>query len=222
MYGVDTVDRLLQIGKTLTYKKGEIIYRPTDLDGQLFIIKSGMVHVYTIEESGEIKVHIVYGANEIFPISWVIKRKPLNVFYEALTDCEITKVNGDVAIDIMKEDATACFAMLEQTIKQFVMYSARVDNLEYKFVRERIAYSLLFLGRRFGKEEGEHITMHRFSQDLIANTSNVSRENVSRELKRFERLGYIDYKFGFLKILNKHALRKELAHEDTPLFIDDI
>jgi CRP-like cAMP-binding protein len=111
--------------------------------------------------------------------------------------------------------------MLKQIVRQFVAYKARVDNLEYKFARERVAYQLLFLARRFGVAEDGVVSMNRFSQEEIGSATNVSREGVSRELKRFERLKYIRYVPGKL-LLDPDRLRSELAPKDAPLFIDDL
>lgn len=216
------MEELLKVGTKIKYRKGEILIRPSDIGGELFIIVDGMVHAYTIEESGEKNIHTIYGPGEMFPLAWIIKKKPLNIFYEALSDCEVTKVAADKAIKLLRTDADASFAMLRKVIEQFVAYKGRVDNLEYKFARERVAYRLLLLGRRFGQEKDGVITLPRFSQEEIGSATNVSRESVGRELKRFEKIGLIKYEPGTLKILDRNGLHKEIAPIGTPLFIDDM
>ena len=216
------MDELLNAGRKVKYRKGEILIRPSDVGGELFILVNGLVHSYTIEESGEKNIHLIYGTGEIFPLAWIIKKKPLSVYYEALSDCEIVKVSADKAVELMHANADTSFTMLTKVIEQFVAYKARVDNLEYKFARERVAYRLLLLGKRFGKVNGDVITLPRFSQEEIGSATNVSRESVNREMSRFEKLGYIKYSPGELQILSQDGLHKEIAPIDSPLFIDDM
>lgn len=216
------MDELIQLGRSIAYKKGEVLVRPSDESGIFYCITSGMVRAYTIEESGEKNIQIINGPSELFPISWLIKKQLPNLYYEALSDCVVVRMHTDDATRLLESSAQVSFAMLKQIVSQFVAYKARVDNLEYKFARERIAYHLLFLARRFGTDEDGVITMNRFSQEEIGSATNVRREGVSRELKRFERLKYIEYTPGKLVLLDPAGLRLELAPKDVPLFIDDL
>ncbi len=216
------MEELLRLGKIAKYKKGEILIRPTDIGGELFIINKGLVHAYTIEESGEKNIHIIYGPGEAFPLAWLIRKEPLAVYYESLSSCEVVKVAAHQAVELLKSDASASFEMLCKVIQQFVAYKARVDNLEYKFARERVAYTLLLLARRFGDKKDGTITLPKFSHEEIGQAINVSRESVGRELKRFEKYGFIRYSPGKLKIIDETGLHKEVAPANTPLFIDDI
>lgn len=216
------MDELLKAGKKIKYRKGEILIRPSDIGGELFVIVDGMIHAYTIEESGEKNIHTIYGPGEMFPLAWIIKKKPLNIYYEAISDCEVVKIAVDKTVKLLQADTSVSFAMLHKVIEQFIAYKARVDNLEYKFARERVAYRLLLLARRFGQEKDGVITLPRFSQEEIGSATNVSRESVGRELKRFEKLGLIKYESRKLEILDQAGLHKEIAPIDTPLFIDDL
>lgn len=216
------MDELLKLGRKSIYRKGEILVRPQDIGRELFIVVTGVLHAYTIENSGDKNVQIIYGEGDIFPIAVIAKKSLHNVYYEALSECEVVRLEVEKLLGLLQSDAGLAFDVLNQVVGQFIQYKARVDNLEYKYVRERIAYQLLFLGRKFGEVKDGIVTMHRFGQDEIGSTTNVGRESVSRELKRFQRLNYIAYEGGKLKLTNVAALRKELAMPESPLFIDDM
>jgi CRP/FNR family cyclic AMP-dependent transcriptional regulator len=216
------MEELLRRGTLAKYRKCQIITGPTEQVPALYIITEGLIKAYVREKSGEENIQIIYGPGEVFPLPWLVTHKPLNMYYESLTDCQVVKLDEVQTLQLLQSDAAITFPFLQQVIRQFMVYKARVDNLEYRFARERIAYRLLFLAKRFGKVDDGTITMPRFNQEEIGTATNVSREGVSRELKRFERLGYISYLPGKITILNPDGLRKELASADTPIFFDDI
>jgi CRP-like cAMP-binding protein len=216
------MDDILKLGRRAVYASGEILLRPSDEGHVVFSIVSGMVHVYTIEQSGIKNIHIIYGTGDIFPSSWAVQSRPLNLFYEAITDCEVAKIRQEDLEQLLQGNAAASFAMLKQMARQFMWFKANIDNLEYKYARERLAYRLLLIGRKFGTVKGDGLLLYRLSQDELASSTNVSRESVNRELRRFERLGYVTYEHGKQMYIRPTELRKELAPDDTPLFIDDL
>lgn len=216
------MDEILALGRKSFYKKGEILLRPSDFGGVIFCITKGMLHAYTIEKLGYKNVQILYGSGDVFPAAWILRTKPLDIYYEALTECEVIKIQEEDLRQLLGSSQTATFQMLEQISRQFVLYKARVDNLEYSFARERLAYGLLLLAKKFGKTTGEHIELPRLSQDEIGSATNVSRESVSRELRRFKRLGFISYSASAIKILNIKEIRHEITQEDSPLLIDNL
>lgn len=216
------MEQLLKLGTPQRYRKGEVLIRPGGAVGTMFVIVTGMVHVYTIEESGDKNIQIIYGPDDLLPLSRLINIELSTVFYEALSDCEVLRIDVQEAMDLLKRDPQVSFDTLQHVIAQLMQFKLRVDNLEYTYARERIAYRLLQLAKRFGKQQDDKLLIYRFSQEEIGSMTNVSRESVGRELRRFERLGYITYRSDQIEISNPEGLRKELAAPESPLFIDDI
>ena len=213
-----------QTGKRANYKKGELILRSNEDTEDFFVIERGLVTVYGISNIGEKYIHIVYGEREVFPLRWLVDSTSLNLYYEAGTDCTVMRYNKKRFLETLHVDASVGFAMLLQVVRQFSVYIARVDNLEYKFAQERIAYRLLLLAKRFGtrkKGSSGYIELPVVSQEEIGSAINLSREGVSRGLRRFKKLGYIMYSDRKLVILNREGLRKELGNSERTLFIDE-
>lgn len=217
------MDELEQVGRPVQYVKGEILIHPSDPGDDVFLLKVGIIRAYTISASGAKNIQLMYGHGEVFPVSHLVHKRLQNVYYEALTDCKVVRMQTKALVPYLQSNAAAGYAMLTTVAKEFIVYKARVDILEYQYARERVAYQLLLLGKRFGKQEdGDELVMQHFPQDVLAESCNVSRESVNRELKRFERLGYIVREPGQLRILSTVEMRKQIAPLDTPLFIDDL
>jgi CRP-like cAMP-binding protein len=102
-----------------------------------------------------------------------------------------------------------------RVIDQFTIYTDRVDNLLYKYVQERLVYHLLSLAQRFGTKnsKGWHVIAAPISQQVIANSINASRENVSREFERLQRKGLVSFSNKLIAIPDLMSLAKVLPGE---------
>jgi len=216
------MDELAAFGTTAHYYKGELLLRPSDSNDEIFLLRKGIVRSYTISSSGDKNIQLMYQTAEIFPVAHLVNKRLQNVYYEAITDCEVVRIPAPKVTAYLQQHDRVGFEVLGKVIQEFIVYKARVDVLEYRFARERVAYQLLLLSKRFGRVEDEQIVMPHFSQDVLAESCNVSRESVNRELKRFERLGYLRREQGQLHIVDPVSMRKQVAPLDTPLFIDDL
>lgn len=198
-------------GKQIVYANGELILRADDEPQGAYYIVSGFVKVYSINSQGEEYVHIIYGDGEIFPMVWILRKISRSVFYEALGSVTILRAPSEALVKRLEQDKIAS-SFLNQVVDQFSVYSDRVDNLEYKYARERLVYRLLFLAGRFGEQTGNSVIIAvPLTQQMIGGSINLSRESVGRELERLERKGLVEYNKQRRIVINDIAeLTKEL------------
>lgn len=207
------------------YRKGEIILRPFEQADAFYLIDTGLVKVYSINQQGEEEVRTIYSKDQLFPLTWLIGQPTFNTFYQALTDCVVLRIPLPEFLHLLRTNASLSFAMLGQVIEQFAIYSARIDNLEYKYARERLAYWLLLLGGQFGeplKDGSPGMSLPHLSQQEIGAMINMARESVNRELGRFERLGFIRHHNSHIIIIDWAGLRKEIGTPDDKLYFDPV
>lgn len=215
------LEALLALGYPANFTKSEIIVRPDEDKNEIFYLKTGLVKAYVIGNNGEEHIHVLFRPGDFFPLVLVAGGIRLDVYFATVTDCELVKLSGDRFIRALKNNALACFEVLKLMSQQYATYVARVDNLEYKFARERLAYRLLLLARKIGVATDEGIVLPHLSQFEIGSTINLSRESVSRELSRFERLGLIGHHSRGIVIKDKAALRRELGTNNHTLYMDE-
>ena len=175
-------------------KHTQILLIDEDRPRAMYYIGSGYVRVYSVNSRKEQYTHIIYGPGEIFPLTWLTKQTRSNVLYGALTDCEIYCVELDSFNRDLQKDNGLSYGMLQQAIEQYRLYTMRVDNLEYKYASERLAYRLILLSNRFGERSGDAITiMPPLTHQLLGSSLNLSRESVSREMEKLVRKGLVRY-----------------------------
>lgn len=206
--------------KEVRFRKGEIILHPYEDTAFLHVIRSGLVKAYTINSRGEEAINVIYGQDDLFPLAWIINQQRQPVYFQALTECRAVLVPQDVFLEYIQSSAAITYAVMQKILEQTTLFASRINNLEFKFARERLAYRLLVLAAKFGEpnKRGEMVIPHISQQDLAA-TINVSRESVSREISRFEKLGCLIYKSSGIVIKNQQQLHDEVR--DTVIMYYD-
>lgn len=214
---------LFESGKKIDYKKGEFIIRAGDRPQGVYCIIEGCVKAYTITDNGEENIHIIYRPGEIFPILWLFNGGVVNAYFQASSPVRVWRVARRDVLDLIKTDPAAQADMMTQAVSQLQLFICRVDNLLCRTARARIAYRLIFLASRFGLpvQGGTFIDMPITHHD-IANSINLARETVSREIERLEDQGLVLLQNHRILIPDLDALRVEagdsavidLLHDD--------
>jgi CRP/FNR family transcriptional regulator len=209
--------QLFETSGPTRYGAGEIIARADDEASVLFCIKSGYVRVYSINSRNEEYMHIIYKRGELFPVLWLTEKAQRGVFYEALEPTQVYKIPVNQLIEQAKTNPKLSFALTEQVIRQYNIYLDRVDNLEYKFGRERLAYRLLFMASRFGRKTSRGLLIDiPMTQKVLGSSINLSRETVARELRRLEDHGLVTYEDRRILIIDLDKLSNELKDPINP------
>lgn len=185
----ENIRKLFRRGQTLTFQKGAVIVGNNTSPKGVYYITGGYLKVYSISDAGDEYLHIILGKGEIFPMTYAyLGRNPESLYFEAISECALQRISKDWFNWFLHADNELSFAMGQQLALQFQAYSDRLDNLEYKKASERIAYRLLFLAARFGREVDAGIMIEApVTHDTFAHSINLARETVSRELERLER-----------------------------------
>jgi CRP-like cAMP-binding protein len=202
-------------GQPLTYDKNYVILGNEAVPNGIYYLSSGYVKVYSVSDEGDQYIHIIYGPGELFPLIWgYIDIQPESLFYETLSETLVWRMSKEWFNAYIQADLELCYALSQQLAIQFRIYGDRVDNLEYKRASERVIYRLLFLASRFGvKDRDNHVISIQvpITHEVLANTINLARESVSRELERLEAEHLIGHNGHTIQILNVEGLAGRLS-----------
>lgn len=194
------------------FEKGELVIRAGEPPDGIYYIASGLMKVNSINDSGEEYVHVIYRPGESFPLLWALKKMRRNVFYEAITPVELCFMPMDKFIKNYRSSPEFCKYILNQTAEQFSVYVDRIENLEYRRANERLAYRLLFLASRLAtKRKNTLVLPAALTQQLIADSINLTRETVSREIEKLEAKGILSYTRHRLVINDVEDLKRQIS-----------
>jgi CRP/FNR family cyclic AMP-dependent transcriptional regulator len=198
-------------GASLRCRKGELVLHAEDEASDIFYIESGFIKVYSVNSRGEEYILVVYGPGEIFPSLWLPRRARRSVFYEALAPSTLLRAYPEDLEAALRANVELSFEMVERSLEQHGIFIDRINNLQYKFARERLVYCLLYLARRFGVPAGKGYEIGlKISHQVLASNINLSRESVGRELDRLVRKGMIVINKGRIVLRDVPALVGEL------------
>jgi CRP/FNR family cyclic AMP-dependent transcriptional regulator len=198
-------------GVAMRYRKGELILHAEDVADDIFYIESGFVKVYSENNRGEEYILVVYGPGELFPLLWLPRRARRKVFYEALAPSVVLRTYSDDLEAALRASPALSFEMIERSLEQHGVFIDRINNLQYKFARERLVCCLLYLARRFGVRAGNGYEIGlRISHQVLASNINLSRESVGRELERLVRKGMVVMRGGRIVLKDMAGLLAEL------------
>jgi CRP-like cAMP-binding protein len=209
----DSIRRLFQNGQKITDGKGEVILGNDGSPDGIYFIDSGFIKVYSISDSGDEYLHMIYGQGELFPLVWAfLDMEPESLFYESISNVVLWRLAKQRLTKLARTDIDLNYALSLQLARELQVYIDRIDNLEYKKAGERVAYRLLALAGRFGiKLDGTIAIEAPVTHELLANSINLARESVSREIEKLEKQNIINRKGHQISILDVKGLADKLS-----------
>lgn len=226
----DAVLQLLDAGllqemkhTTVEYKKDSVIVPPDIALKYVYRIIKGLVIVYTSHRDDK-NTHLIYGKDELFPLASISGKTRKGLYYAALSDCIVEQYSLSTFQKRLQTDPAFSYATLCEVITQFMLFKARVDNLEYQYASERLAYKILMLSHQFGKysKNGVQLQLPALTNQDIANTINLTRESVNRELAKFVKSGLVTVENNRITIVDEERLRQQITRYPQDLYLDNI
>jgi CRP/FNR family cyclic AMP-dependent transcriptional regulator len=205
-----------------TFKKGEKILRPHDEPTKIYTVISGYVKAYNINDQGIEQIQIIYGELEVFPVAWLVGKNRIRMYFEAMTDCVVDALPQDTLRTLLKTRPDVSYVMISKLVGLFLTYVQQVDNLEYTYASERLAYRLLIVGAQFGEETEDGVLLPGFSYQTFGSMINLSRESVNREIAKLVEQKLVVLKDSRIYLTNLPALRKKVDRDGTNLILDDL
>jgi CRP/FNR family cyclic AMP-dependent transcriptional regulator len=202
---------LFHTGNRSTYGKGEFVIRPGEIPPGVFYIESGLVKAYDITKYGEENLLIIRKSGDILGLTFAITGEDRNIIYQTLATTTAWIIPRPVFVAHLRSNPEAALPLVDMITDMYRLHSARILNLEYRTVRERLISFLLNTAQRFGKEtkNGTLIDVPLRHQD-IASSINSSRETTSREMAYLERKGLLENGQLLITIKDSEGLKKYL------------
>ncbi len=165
-------------------KKHQIILYQGEVRPQLYVIKKGIVKMYTVLSNGNEIVVALYSEGDSFPTYTDSKSMPTALFYyQAMTDVQLQ----NVAPEDLKMDA-------RDQSRHYLGALLHINALVQMNAHDKLVHTLRYLAVRFGvpliNKNFIRINLKLTQQDL-ADMSNMSRETTSIELAKLKDSGVV-------------------------------
>lgn len=191
-------EELEAAGTICLYKKGEMLTANNQPIESAFFILGGFVKVYREDVSGTKFVLFYLHAGHSFGVSIFTlpdERKNISVAsFVAAENTYVLQVSLDNKDRLTKKYDTLYKYVLRTAVMHYNFYNSLIDSMAFQQLDVRIEYFLSRLGNAKSK------TILKISHQEIADGLNVSRESVSRLLKKMEDNGKIIMSHNMIEI----------------------
>lgn len=160
-----------------------------------YIIQSGHVKVYTINNAGEEQIVTFHSKHDIFPSSWLFNKASTSLYYyETFSDCQVATLPRDV-MSRQLGNPTHAAALTDYLATNYISMLMRVTALEQSRAREKIMFTLYQLLFRYGIETkpDTYVIELPLTHSIIASLVGLTRETTTAELNQLRKQKIISY-----------------------------
>ena len=196
----------LEEHKTCTFfKRGQILAHEGSRPGGVFCIHKGKVKVYKMGVEGREQI-IRFGKDgEMVAYRSVLSGEPLQATVEALDDTHACFIPKTLLFSFLEENPRFSLEMMRLACHELGEAGRLITNLAQKSVRERLAETILMLGRTFGNDRNGYIDIV-LTREELASMVGTATESVIRLITEFKKDGMIEVEGRHIKILQAGAL----------------
>lgn len=200
-------EEFMNNGTRIEYRKDEIVIRPEIDPPGVFFVHNGYLKVYEVTKTGAENINTFKQPGTLFPMLWANGNSHREVYIQAISTTVTYRLSRNHYRQYLEKHPKAMEDSLQRMVMLYEAYTDRIQNLEYRYARERIAYRLLSLAHRYGdKRGGKYVIKLPIRQAEFADSINVTRETASRELGKLRAKGLIDYTDTHYVILDPAGL----------------
>jgi CRP-like cAMP-binding protein len=186
--------------KIVEYRKSEVIFGQGDTCEHVLYIQKGTVKLSVLSKAGRQAVVAMLGTGEFFG-EGCLAGQPLRMgSATATTDSTILLVDKDAMVNLLHEQHALSDRFITHMLARNIKIEQDLIDQLFNSSEKRLARTLLLLAR-YGKHDKPVREIPTISQAVLAEMVGTTRSRVNFFMKKFQRLGFIDYTDG-LKVNN--------------------
>jgi CRP-like cAMP-binding protein len=190
---------------TKSVRKGDAIFEEGENLSGVFCVRDGVTKLSKLSDNGKDHIVKIATKGEVLGQRSVITEEKTNLSAVALNDMEVCYIPKNHLTDSLNNNVKFTKAILVQMSKDLKFADNVIVNMAQKSVKQRIAETLRYLEKNFGKDEEDYIAMTLTRED-IANVVGTAKEACIRTLSSFKKEGWITTDGKRIKIKNDKAL----------------
>ncbi len=205
----DLLPRLFAKARSRNLIKGQELFAEGEPGQECYRVRRGTLKISVVSQGGLERIFSIVSVGSVIGELSLLDGRPRSATVTALTDCELASITRSEFYRFASE-VPQIYEHLTRLLASLVRENDASIAVSSFMSREgRLAWALLKLGSEFGaKEAGSEriVIRQKLNQAAIGSLANVSRENASRILNKWARLGVLSRVDGFYAITNLHKL----------------
>lgn len=192
-------------------KKGGILFLEGEEGEELFLIKSGVVKIYRLDEAKEIILALFRDGDFFGEMSLIGSGHTRSATAETMESCTLYILKRTVFTQFMEKSPKLCLKLLETTMGRLRLANDQIYDLTFLGVRSRIMKTIIRLSEQHGVPTPEGLLINvKLTHQQLANMVGTVRESVTKVLQELldDELIQIDKKLITLR--NVDAIKNEI------------
>ncbi|MGH8523286.1 MAG: Crp/Fnr family transcriptional regulator [Gammaproteobacteria bacterium] len=185
------LELLAKCGTTKRYKSKTVLITEGEPSHELYIVQSGLVRVYTSEQSGKEVTLIFLGPWECFGELGLLDDAPRSASVATVETSTLDVVSKPAFLNCLSKHPEISIKLMQALVGRVRLLTGRVRDLALLDVYGRIARSLMSLAT---ERDGQWVIEQRMTQQDLASLVGCAREMVARVMKDLTTGGYVEVK----------------------------
>ena len=184
------LDPLLAQAKLRQYPRGQIILYEGENPTDAFVVKSGAVKIYDINDDGNEKILHIIKPMGIFPVIFMFGTTgQTSTFYTTVADSELYVLSRDTFEARLTSDPSLVLYCLRWFAGEVQEMMRRMSSLEKTSTRDKLFATLGYLARQHSdaSKTGWKRVKFPVSHQLLADMVGVTRESTTMVMKDLQK-----------------------------------
>ena len=195
--------------KIVEYRRDDVIFIQGDPSESVLYIQKGAVKLSVRSKTGREAVVAMLGPGDFFGEGCLAGQSMRMGSATAISASAILLVDKDQMVHLLHRQHALSDRFIAHMLSRNIRTEEDLIDQLFNSSEKRLARALLLLAR-YGKQDMPVKSVPKISQETLAEMVGTTRSRVNFFMKKFQRLGFIDYKDG-LKVNN--ALLTVVLHE---------
>ena len=192
------------------FLKGDVIFREGAVPSGIFLIQSGKIKKYKVDNLTREQIIYVAGPGELIGYHAVLSEERYPDSAAAIEDSVISFIPQDDFIRILHRSPAFNSRLLKALSHEFTVLVNGISVIAQRTAAERLAIALIVLREKYKKDgPSEKEIVLNISRMDLANMAGIAQENVIRLLKEFKREGILETDGRKIKIKDIQLLIKK-------------
>ena len=186
--------------RIVEYRRGEVIFAQGDPSEHVLYIQRGGVKLSVLSRSGRQGVVAMLGPGQFFGEGGLAGQAVRMGSATAIVDSTILFVDQKQMSRLLHQQHAMSDRFISHMLARNIQIEESLIDQLFNSSEKRLARTLLLLAR-YGKHDRPVRAVPPISQETLAEMVGTTRSRVNFFMKKFQRLGFIDYTNG-LKVNN--------------------
>lgn len=202
--------------EVLNFHEGDVIYREGDSPKGLYFLESGCVKLMVTRTQSRGRtttaeyVTQLVSAGEFFGYKSLINHIKMAEMAKASQQTTVWFYAQSVVQEALDNAHPLAKVLLQQAVRDIESYENSHQLNYLSSVEERIAYQLVVLSEKFGREVPDGISINlKLTRNELAQLASTINESLSRHLTEFKTEGLIDLRGKEILIKDKRGLMEK-------------